>query len=82
MTRKKQPEEKLGMEQLETREVQGHVVCDATEAARVLGVSRLTVMNYMERGYIQFFTLPSGVRKPLADSVRACLYQARGKTAV
>lgn len=68
MTKKKQ-----AAQAVPSRVVQGQEVCDATEAARALGVSRLTIMNWMDKGIIQYHELPSGVRKPLVASVRMYL---------
>ena len=56
-----------------TREIQGKEVCSVKEAARVLGVSTVTVTKYIARGILRAIVLPSGVRQPLAEDVRTHL---------
>jgi len=67
-------EEKLGLDPIESRRVQGREVCDVKEAARVLSVSRVTIHQYLGNGKLEFLVMPgSGFRKPLVRSVRALL---------
>lgn len=70
------PEDKLGIERLKTERKLGKEVTSTNEAARVLNVSRVTIWNWMNSGYLDSHQVGK-IRKPLALAVRGLLRRTR-----
>jgi len=57
----------------ETEIKQGVEVTTVGAAARVIGVSTVTIGKWMKKGILPHIALPTGLRYPTADGVRAAL---------
>lgn len=65
------------MDPIKSRKVHGQEVCSVMEAARVLGVSRVTVHQYLTDKKLDCIVMPvTGYRQPLVRSVRRLLQRS------